>query len=75
MDLAGVAGFIVAIAKLNGAISYVVLPTVTVRSCRPSRNALCDLSGMRLISSRRMISAEASGPNSVMNSPVAGLII
>ncbi len=30
---------------------------------------------MRLISSRRMTSADASGPNSVMNAPVAGLII
>ena len=30
---------------------------------------------MRLISSSRMTSAEASGPNSVMNAPVAGLII
>ena len=30
---------------------------------------------MRLISSSRMTSADASGPNSVMNSPVAGLII
>jgi hypothetical protein len=43
------------------------LPTVTVRSCSPSRNALCDLSGMRLISSSRMTSAEASGPNSVID--------
>src|SRR6267142_1751179 len=50
-------------------------PTVTVRSCNPSRNALCDFSGMRLISSRRMTSAVASGPNSVINWPVAGLII
>ena len=49
--------------------------TVTVRSCSPSRNALCDLSGMRLISSSRMTSACASGPNSVISSPVAGLII
>ena len=68
-------GFIVAIAKLNAGRSYVVLPTVTVRSCRPSRNALCDFSGMRLISSSRMTSASASGPNSVISSPVAGLII
>ena len=68
-------GFIVAIAKLNAGSSYVTLPTVTVRSWSPSRNALCDFSGMRLISSSRMTSAEASGPNSVMNSPVAGLII
>ncbi len=30
---------------------------------------------MRLISSSRMTSASASGPNSVMSSPVAGLII
>src|SRR2546423_814910 len=68
-------GFIVAIAKLNAGSSKVVLPTVTVRSWRPSRNALCDLSGMRLISSSRMTSASTSGPNSVIISPVAGLII
>jgi hypothetical protein len=30
---------------------------------------------MRLISSSRMISADTRGPNSIMNSPVAGLII
>ena len=48
---------------------------MTVRSCSPSRNALCDLSGMRLISSSRITSADASGPNSVTSSPVAGLII
>src|SRR5438309_49571 len=68
-------GFIVAIAKLNAGSSKVVWPTVTVRSCSASRNALCDFSGMRLISSSRMTSACASGPNSVMSSPVAGLII
>src|SRR5882757_5385422 len=68
-------GFIVAMAKLNAGSSKVVLPTVTVRSCSASRNALCDLSGMRLISSSRMTSACAIGPNSVISSPVAGLII
>ena len=50
-------GFIVAMAKLNAGSSYVVLPTVIVRSWSPSRNALCDLSGMRLISSSRITSA------------------
>src|SRR3954453_19206915 len=68
-------GFIVAIAKLKAGSSKVVLPTVTVRSCSASRNALCDFSGMRLISSSRITSACAIGPNSVISSPVAGLII
>ena len=68
-------GFMVAMAKLKAGSARVSLPTVTERSCRPSRNALCDFRGMRLISSSRMTSAEARGPNSVMNSPVAGLII
>ena len=61
-------GFMVAMAKLKAGNSYVVLPTVMVRSCRPSRNALCDLSGMRLISSSRMTSADASGPKHIQKS-------
>ena len=68
-------GFIVAIAKLNAGSWYVSLPTVIVRSCKASRKALCDFIGMRLISSSRMTSADASGPNSVTSAPVAGLII